>query len=79
MGWDDITDALGTDSPAAKKLRAIGEQLAPNVFVDPDRDELLEIYDDMNDRGRQTLMDVARGLAANPDMNKDGGSKNGTA
>jgi len=77
--YDKLQTALGPDSPTRQALYSIGKQLSPDTFADPNRAELLDIYDVMNDRGRQTLLDVARGLAANPDMKKDGTSKNGTA
>lgn len=41
--------------------------------------ELLTIYRDLNTLGQTTLIGTARGLAANPDMRKDGTSKNETA
>ena len=71
--------AFSPDSPASRKLRAIGEQLTPLATADPGEEELLSIYRSMNDLGRQTLVDVARGLAANPDMRKDGPSGSATA
>lgn len=41
--------------------------------------ELLNIYSDLNALGQQALIGTARGLSANPDMRKDGGSKSETA
>lgn len=41
--------------------------------------DLVSIYRDLNSRGQQSLMDVARGLAAIPDNRKDGASNNVTA
>lgn len=70
---------FGSNSPAAKKLRAIGEQLAVPSLSDPDESELIDIYRSLNVTGRQTLLGTARGLAANPDMKENGTSKNGTA
>ena len=34
--------------------------------------ELVAIYRDLNEQGQATLIGTARGLAANPDMKKDG-------
>lgn len=79
MGWEEISDALGSNTPAAKKLRAIGEQLAVPSLSDPDESELIDIYRSLNITGRQTLLGTARGLAANPDMKENGTSKKGTA
>lgn len=41
---------------------------------DPQEEELLAIYRDLNDIGQQALMGTARGLIANPDMKKAGAS-----
>ena len=41
--------------------------------------ELLGIYRDLNVIGQSTLMNVARGLASNPDMKRGGGSSTETA
>lgn len=41
--------------------------------------ELLAIYRELNDLGQTTLIGTARGLAANPDMKKDGASTTETA
>lgn len=43
-----------------------------------DESELLAIYRDLNATGQGTLMNVARGLDANPDMKKGGISVAGT-
>ena len=84
IDYTTIKAALGSSSPAAKKLHDIGEQLNVHgleyLFPDkPDVCELVSIYDSLNDLGRQTLMGTARGLAANPDMKKDGASNDVTA
>ena len=78
MGWDEITDSLGSDSPAAKKLREIGGQLAPSdklreigEALAPSETELVTIYRGLNATGQLALLGTARGLMANPDMVKD--------
>ena len=81
---DRIRASLGSDSPAAQKLRDVGEQLKlpdlGTLFPDePDVVELVDIFHDLNSLGRQALMGTARGLAANPDMKKDGASNDVTA
>lgn len=78
--WDEIRHSLGSDSPAAQRLREIGNQIGGiSSRSDADEAEILAIYRDLNNLGRQTLLGTARGLAANPDMRKDGPSKSGTA
>ncbi len=72
MGWDEISEALGSNSPAAQKLRQIGAALSGN------ESELVDIYRSLNDLGQTALMGTARGLAANPDMKKDGSSNDKT-
>ena len=79
MGWEEktapIRAAYSPDSPVAQKLREIGEQLTPILHPepDPDRQELLDIYDRLNERGHADLLKYARYLNADPDM-KDGAS-----
>ena len=41
--------------------------------------ELLALYRELNSTGQQTLIGTARGLAANPDMQKNGPSTTETA
>ena len=74
-----IRDALGSDSPAAKKLRAIGEQLAPHTTTDTTRIELMELYERLNSNGREALLKYARFLNTDPDMKKAGASSDATA
>ena len=83
MGWDEaaapIKEAFGPNTPAAQKLRELGEQLAVPSLADPSERELVGIYRDLNALGQQTLMGTARGLSANPDMKKAGTSTGATA
>lgn len=53
---------------------AKGADEQPAVIGDPQEEELLIIYRDLNDIGQQALMGTARGLIANPDMKKPGTS-----
>ena len=46
--------------------------------LNSDELDLVGIYRDLNDLGQSTLMGTARGLAANPDMKKDGTSNSKT-
>lgn len=77
MGWDEIANSLGSDSPTAQKLHAIGSELSDSLSNC--ESELLSIFRSLNDLGQQTLLGTARGLAANPDMKKDGALNNVTA
>lgn len=74
-----LSSVFSTDTPSAQKLRAIGDALSTNMPTSANETELLEIYRSLNDLGQQTLLGTARGLAANPDMKKDGASNTGTA
>ena len=78
---DSIRAAYSPDSPVAQKLREIGEQLTPiqHPEPDPDRQELLDIYDRLNERGQADLLKYARYLNADPDMRKDDASNTTTA
>lgn len=89
MGWEEktapIRAAFSSDSPVAQKLHEIGEQLTPLLHPetktesDPDRQELLDIYDRLNERGQADLLKYARYLNADPDMTEDGRSNSTTA
>jgi transcriptional regulator with XRE-family HTH domain len=46
---------------------------------DPATIELLTIYDSLNPTGQDALLSMARGLASNPAMKKDGASQTETA
>lgn len=78
---DSLHAAYGPDSPLSKKLQAIGEQLTPLLHpeTDPARQELLDIYDRLNERGQADLLKYARYLNADPDMREDGTSSDAMA
>lgn len=76
--YEEIRNVLGSDSPAAKKLREIGHELSPGTS-NPEVEELVNIYMELNSLGQQALMGTARGLSANPDMKKGGESSAETA
>ena len=77
--YEEIRSALGSNSPAAQKLRAIGEQLAPHTTTDTTRIELMELYERLNSNGRESLLKYARFLNTDPDMKKAGASSDATA
>ena len=76
MGWADdsttqIAAALGSNSPAAKKLRAIGEQLAPSPLLkeigealgaSPELKEMNRAMLRMTPAERQKVLDVSKAL-----------------
>lgn len=73
MGWASdstakISKALGSDSPAAKKLQEIKRGLNLYSVTDSLEMELVDIYRSLNDKGRDMLVNTARSLATNPDM-----------
>ena len=76
---ETIRHSFSEESTVAQKLRTVGQALSPQTASDATLSELIDIYDSLNTDGRDVLLGTARGLAANPDMKKDGTSKNGTA
>ncbi len=69
--YEDIRDALGSNSPASKQLKDIGQRLLPYPSTDANESELLDIYRSLNDRAKDLLINTARSLALNPDMKKE--------
>lgn len=68
---DDIVQALGSDSPAAKKLRAIGDQLAPSPLLkeigkalgsSPELKEMNRAMLRMSPEERQKMVNVGKAL-----------------
>ena len=75
-----VRSAFGPDTPAAKKLREIGEQLSPySSDFDAERADLIKIYDGLNGRGQDALLNYARFLNTDPNMKEDGASNTTTA
>lgn len=75
-----MRSAFSLDGQVAQKLRELGAQLSPySSDYDADRADLMKIYDGLNDRGRDTLMNYARFLNTDPTMKKDGASSTTTA
>jgi transcriptional regulator with XRE-family HTH domain len=70
-----IAHALGLSLDDLTEKEAPPDECA-SVHVDDVEAELLAIYRDLNPTGQTTLLNVARGLAANPDMK--GGSASNT-
>ena len=76
MGWAsdstaEISKALGSDSPAAKKLRAIGDQLAPSPLLkeigkalgsSPELKEMNRAMLRMSPEERQKMVNVGKAL-----------------
>lgn len=77
--YEEIREALGSNSPAAKKLREIGESLSAPSLSSPDESELISIFRTLNHKGQDMLINTARSLATNPDMKKAGESNTETA
>lgn len=75
MDYNVIKGILGASSPASQKLQTLGAQLVPWPS-DPGETDLVDLYRGLNERGQQTLMDVALSLTANPDMKKAGNDEN---
>lgn len=80
MGWDEIADNLGSDSPAAKKLRAIGEQFRPTPLLrelgkalgsSPELKEMNRAMLQMSPEERQKMVEMGKVLF--PDRFKDKG------
>ena len=72
-----MADALGC---SVDYLLGLTDEVNPvtSQRLNSDELDLVGIYRDLNDLGQSTLMGTARGLAANPDMKKDGTSNSKT-
>lgn len=71
--WFFFFDEEGKEQPSPETVI----DLPP--LVDPMEIELVDIYRGLNDVGQQALLGTARGLNANPDMQKDGKSSDAMA
>lgn len=70
-----VRSALSLDTRATQLLRGIGEQLSPySSDYDAQRTDLIKIYDGLNGRGRDALLNYARFLNTDPSMKEDGAS-----
>jgi len=70
-----MRSAFSLDGQAAQKLRELGAQLSPySSDYDADRADLMKIYDGLNGRGRDALLNYARFLNTDPSMKEDGAS-----
>lgn len=79
-GYEMIRHGFGPDTRAAQMLRELGEKLSPySSTYDADRADLMKIYDGLNDRGRDALLNYARFLNTDPNMKQDGASSTTTA
>lgn len=65
------------EEPTRKEIYAIAARyhkpadwLLDRFFADPQEQELVGIYRDLNDQGQSVLMGTARGLSANPEMQR---------
>lgn len=78
MLHEKLDAALGSDTPAARKLMSLGQALAASDATPAER-ELMDLFRDLNERGQEALLGTARGLASNPYYKKDGSSNDRTA
>lgn len=79
-GYDMIRRGFSPETRSAQMLREVGEKLSPySSEYDSDRAELVKIYDGLNERGRDTLLNYARFLNTDPNMKKDSASSTTTA
>ena len=71
MGWDEITDNLGSNSRASKKLRQIGDELAPSPLLkeigkaldsSPQLRAINQAMLRMTPEERQKMVDVGKAL-----------------
>ncbi len=60
MGWDEIADNLGSDSPAAKKLQEIKRGLKSPMI-----DEMIQAMQRMTLKEQQKMIDVGKALFPN--------------
>ncbi len=57
MGWDEISDNLGSDTPAAKKLREVKSQLKSPMI-----DEMVNAMQRMTLKEQRKMVDVGKAL-----------------
>lgn len=74
-----LDPALGSDTPAANKLRELGDALTVPALGNPHEERLINIYRGLNEKGQDMLLNTAVSYAANPELKKDGASSEETA
>lgn len=71
MGWDEISESIGSNTVAAKKLREIGSQLAPSPLLreigealstSPQLTEMSRAMLRMTPEEQQKMLDVGKAL-----------------
>ena len=74
-----MAEALSIDPASIMGWDTRPAPAAPASAPDPIETELVDIYRGLNATGQTTLIGTARGLAANPDMQKNTASQKPTA
>lgn len=78
--FDDLRRGLSASPEVSNMLREVRDSLPDyGAATDPGRDELLHIYDGLNRRGRDNLLNYARYLSGDPEMKQYGASSTTTA
>lgn len=78
--FDSLRHGLSPSPEVASVLREVRDSLPDyGAASDPGRDELLRVYDGLNARGRDNLLNYARYLSGDSDMKQDGASSTTTA
>lgn len=78
--FDDLRRGLSPSPEVASVLREVRDSLPDyGAASDPGRAELLRVYDGLNARGRDNLLNYARYLSGDPEMKQDGASSTTTA
>ena len=72
-GFDVLSREFNFEPSPVKKLREIGDDLSPGSS-NPALSEVLQIFDGLNERGRDSLLNYARFLNSDPAMKRDGAS-----
>lgn len=77
--FDDLRRGLSPSPELLYMLREVRDSLPDGAASDPGLNELLRVYDGLNRRGRDNLLNYARYLSGDPEMKQDGASSTTTA
>lgn len=78
--FDDLRRGLSASPEVSNMLRQVRDSLPDyGRASDPGLNELLRVYDGLNARGRDNLLNYARYLSGDPEMKQDGTSSTTTA
>lgn len=77
--FDSLRHGLSPSPELSCMLREVRDSLPDGAASDPGLNELLRVYDGLNRRGRDNLLNYARYLSGDPEMKQDGASNGAMA